>query len=75
VAVEHTGPDAARSFVAAAGITVPTIIDEQGTLSRLFAFWVRVGEPSALRPSCAQRNASSGSYNAHTQNQILCFFA
>jgi hypothetical protein len=40
VAVEHTGPDAARSFVEAAGLTFPTIIDEQGTLSRLFEFKV-----------------------------------
>jgi hypothetical protein len=40
VAVEHTGPEAARSFVEAAGLTFPTIIDEQGTLSRLFDFKV-----------------------------------
>ena len=40
MAVEHTGPEAARSFVEAAGVTFPTIIDEQGTLSRLFEFKV-----------------------------------
>jgi hypothetical protein len=40
VAVEHTGTEAARSFVEAAGLTFPTIIDEQGTLSRLFEFKV-----------------------------------
>jgi hypothetical protein len=40
VAVEHTGPEAARSIVEAAGLTFPTIIDEQGTLSRLFEFKV-----------------------------------
>ena len=40
MAVEHTGPDAARSFVEAAGVTFPTIIDEHGTLSRLFDFKV-----------------------------------
>ena len=40
MAVEHTGPEAARSFVEAAGLTFPTIIDEQGTLSRLFEFKV-----------------------------------
>ena len=40
VAVEHTGPEAARSFVEAAGLTFPTIIDEQGALSRLFDFKV-----------------------------------
>jgi hypothetical protein len=40
VAVEHAGPEAARSFVEAAGVTFPTIIDEQGVLSRLFGFKV-----------------------------------
>jgi hypothetical protein len=40
VAVEHTGPEAARSFVEAAGVTFPTIIDGQGVLSRLFGFKV-----------------------------------
>jgi hypothetical protein len=40
VAVEHTGPEAARSFVEAAGVTFPTIIDELGVLSRLFGFKV-----------------------------------
>jgi hypothetical protein len=40
VAVEHTGPEAACSFVEAAGATFPTIIDEQGALSRLFDFKV-----------------------------------
>ncbi len=40
VAVEHTGPEAARSFIEASGVTFPTIIDEQGVLSRLFGFKV-----------------------------------
>jgi hypothetical protein len=40
MAVEHTGPEAARSYVEAAGLTFPTIIDEQGALSRLFDFKV-----------------------------------
>ena len=40
VAVEHTGPEAARSYVEAASLTFPTIIDEQGALSRLFDFKV-----------------------------------
>ena len=38
VAVEHSGPEAARSFVEAAGLTFPTIVDEHGVLSRLFDF-------------------------------------
>jgi hypothetical protein len=40
VAVEHAGPQAACSFVAAAGVTFPTVIDEQGALSRLLDFKV-----------------------------------
>ena len=40
MAVEHSGPEAARSFVEAAGVTFPTIIDGQGVLSRLFGFKV-----------------------------------
>jgi len=40
VAVEHSGPEAARSFVEAAGVTFPTIVDEHGALSRLFDFKV-----------------------------------
>ena len=40
MAVEHTGSEAARLIVEAAGLTFPTIIDEQGTLSRLFEFKV-----------------------------------
>ena len=40
VAVEHSGPEAARSFVEAAGLTFPTIVDEHGVLSRLFDFKV-----------------------------------
>jgi hypothetical protein len=40
VAVEHTGPEAVRSFVDAAGLTFPTIVDEHGALSRLFDFKV-----------------------------------
>ena len=40
MAVEHTGPEAARSVVDAAGVTFPTIVDEQGALSRLFNFKV-----------------------------------
>ena len=39
-AVEHTGPQAARAVVAAAGVTFPTIIDETGALSRRFGFKV-----------------------------------
>ena len=38
--MEHSGPEAARSFVEAAGVTFSTIIDEQGVLSRLFEFKV-----------------------------------
>jgi hypothetical protein len=40
VAVEHTGPQAARAFVVAAGATFPTVIDEHGPLSRFFGFKV-----------------------------------
>ncbi len=40
IAVEHTGPEAARSIVAAAGVTFPTIVDEGGALSRRFGFKV-----------------------------------
>ena len=40
VAVEHSGPEAARRVVEAAGVTFPTIIDEQGALSRHFGFKV-----------------------------------
>ena len=40
MAVEPTGPEAARSYVEAAGLTFPTIIDEQGALSRFFDFKV-----------------------------------
>ena len=40
VAIEHSGPEAARSFVEAAGLTFPTIVDEHGVLSRLFDFKV-----------------------------------
>ncbi len=40
VAVEHAGPAAARSFVAEAGVTFQTVIDEQGALSSLFGFKV-----------------------------------
>lgn len=40
VAVEHTGPEAARSFVEAAGVAFPTVVDEQGALSGLFGFKV-----------------------------------
>lgn len=40
VAVEHAGPGAARSFVEAAGVTFPTIVDAQGILSRHFDFKV-----------------------------------
>lgn len=39
-AVEHSGPEAARRIIEAAGVTFPTIIDEQGALSRLFHFKV-----------------------------------
>ena len=38
MAVEHAGLEAARSFVEAAGVTFPTIVDEQGVFSRLFDF-------------------------------------
>ncbi len=38
VAVEHAGPEVARSFVAAASVTFPTIVDEQGVFSRLLDF-------------------------------------
>ena len=34
------GPEAARRVVEAAGVTFPTIVDEQGALSRLFDFKV-----------------------------------
>ena len=40
MAIEHTGPEAARSVVDAAGVTFPAIIDEQGALSRRFGFKV-----------------------------------
>ena len=40
VAVEHSGPEAARSFVQAAGLTFPTVIDEHGVLSRNLGFKV-----------------------------------
>ncbi len=40
VAVEHSGPEAARRIVEAAGVTFPTIVDEQGALSRLLDFKV-----------------------------------
>ncbi len=40
VAVEHSGPEAARAVVEAAGVTFPTIIDEHGVLSRHFGFKV-----------------------------------
>ena len=40
VAVEHSGLDAARSLVRAAGVTFPTIIDDHGALSRYFGFKV-----------------------------------
>jgi peroxiredoxin len=39
-ALEHSGSEAARSFVEAAGATFPTIVDEQGALSRQFGFKV-----------------------------------
>ncbi len=40
VAVEHSGPEAARRIVEAAGVSFPTAVDEQGALSRLFGFKV-----------------------------------
>ena len=40
VALEHTGGDAARPFVEAAGAAFPTVIDDQGALGRHFDFKV-----------------------------------
>jgi hypothetical protein len=40
IAVEHAGPHAARSLVQSAGVTFPTVIDEQGVLSHRLGFKV-----------------------------------
>ena len=40
IAIEHTGAEAARPFVAAAGVEFPTAIDDRGVLSHHFGFKV-----------------------------------